>query len=504
MRIQSFLAYCASCTFTLSVIAAQRSTNNCESDSECDQGRLLACNSEHHKFDCKSGITIYDRQKGECALISRAICDNGKENQCVSHAKCENRKCKCKPDYFANPKGECERKKPFNGTCTSENECQVDGKGSPFICNAGRCVCNSAKPLFSADFCSLPVGSDCSEISSSACVANSHCESSDDYDEWLCTCNSDFFKTSLGTCEQKRSHGATCDSNAECSGELICDSVGICECNKLPHVYDPIQSSCVLPLGSECELHIARMSQKCVTYAKCRPSRTGIGNGHPATCQCDFGKNLNGTCVSSHRGICGKENRKCNEEEQGTICNEGVCSCKNGVFDEQKEKCVSSVFGFCDDSAADCISNSHCAPDPDPQGGNKIMKKCVCNEGFVPVDYSCVATIGQRCNYTKINERGRSTGNCDPISSLRCINGTCQCGGEKEYDFGMRKCKGLVGSYCEVSDKNYCIENSECILRWTYLTMRGRCECKSGWETSKERKCDAKLSVLPSTATPNE
>ncbi|CAL8067908.1 unnamed protein product [Orchesella dallaii] len=493
MQLRNYLVFCALCTITL---WGEVNASACMSDDDCDRDRLLVCNSDSHKCECNDNISINDSRKGECALKIWERCNNTKEtqHQCISYAECVDDYCKCKPDYFENQRKECERKSSFNGNCTSDDHCQVDRNGYSLPCNyydgdIRRCACDSYRSIFMGGICLVPAGKDCSEHRGS-CVPNSHCElkPSSSYDS-VCTCNSDYFRTTLGTCELKRIHGDACNSNADCGTKLICGLDEICECEKPLYVYDPFQASCVLPLGSACDGGMSKNLSQCVTSATCRPE---AGNRNLFTCQCDGGKERNGNCLISHGGKCGIENKECNEEEQRTICNEGICACKDGVFDEQKEKCVSGAFGICDYATFDCISNSHCAFDAGSQGGKEPLRKCVCDEGFVPVDYECLATIGQPCNYTKINNDGhsaRSAVNCDPIASLRCIHGTCQCGVGEEYDLEMKKCLGLVGSFCEENDEDYCVYHADCVLRSTHFTQRGRCECKLGWEGGKDRKC---------------
>ncbi|CAL8136944.1 unnamed protein product [Orchesella dallaii] len=499
MQFRNFLLFCVLCTITW---CSKVKSSTCVSDDDCDRDALLKCNLEKQKCECNSDILVYDNRKRKCVLYIWAPCNNSLEiqHECVTNAICKMDigysgygSCQCKPNYFDNEKQECERKRPFNGNCTKEYGCQLDGNGYSLTCKfngiEGRCACDSFRSIFIGGICYVPAGNSCSDNEGS-CVPNSHCEFRPSLGK-VCSCNSEFFQTSSGTCELKRSHGEACDFNSDCETKLMCNLNEICECEKPLYIYDSFQESCVLSLGSECDGRMSKNSSQCVTSATCK-RQSGIQNRKLFTCQCDGGKERNGTCLISHGGKCGIENKKCNEEEQGTICNEGICECRDGVFDEQKEKCVSGAFGICEDATLDCISNSHCADDAGLRGGNKNMKKCVCDDSFVPVDYECLATIGQPCNYTEINKNGhsgRSIGNCDPIASLRCINGTCQCRGGEEYDSVRRKCRGLAGSFCELYDENYCVENAECILRYAYSMNRGRCECKSGWEDGEDRKC---------------
>ncbi|CAL8143506.1 unnamed protein product [Orchesella dallaii] len=472
----------------------------CNSDAECDKEAFLTCSREK-VCDCNIRNSRYDQFLKKCAIKIGNRCHNSVS--CVRNAYCRDKFCSCDSGYFGNYDGECERLRFFNEPCGNNYECGSDSGGYTLICNSvGRCDCQGSRPHFNREIgcCVLAAGDKCSLSyhGFSACVAKSTCIQYPSSGEAVCTCNDGYFQTKSGTCLPKQNYGDKCNANKPCNKNMVCGPTGICECEKPRFVYDPLKEMCLLSLNLRCS-----NNEECTTNAHCVSDPDLDSAQKICKCQNESSPNQEGGCQISFGGQCTEEAiLECNKE-QGTICKEGFCACKSGIFNLEVNKCVnmSLVLGPCDNSTI-CVKNSHCSQ-PENENDDDYVRKCVCDEGFVPVDYECKLTIGQPCKYAsykakkevdmkenQVTKQTRSDSECDPIAALRCINGTCQCENlEDEYDTELRKCRGLVGSLCDLKDDKYCPPNSNCIPQWTYLSGKGRCACNKGYKSTKTRVC---------------
>lgn len=214
------------------------------------------------------------------------------------------------------------------------------------------------------------------------------------------------------------------------------------------------------------------------------------------------------------------------------ICEEGKCLCPyedHQIYDKKQKTCISLVKGPCNNgSASGCVKNAHCVMTEEG------VSECRCKHGFIPVDRECELTFGQACSVRsqrrsirlfiidgskalgahsgelrsgEIFDNSDDEPRCDRLAPLKCVHGTCQCGGFQFYDYELQKCRGSVGSRCDPADKEFCTEGAICEAYRGLASVNetaaatesgtvrarnkryGRCKCKSGYVTETNRSC---------------
>ncbi|CAL8075945.1 unnamed protein product [Orchesella dallaii] len=319
----------------------------------------------------------------------------------------------------------------------------------------------------------------------SPCVGNATCN----LRTKRCQCLPDFYMGIDKKCHFKL-HEASCRRDADCEGEethIVCNKRKICGCNDDLSILFNEEQLCRGIVGAPCD----NFGRLCVPNAEC------IGESWSAReCQCapGFSKSPDGSCLVSYSNECSKEQAKlCNEKEENTLCQEGRCLCRSGqVWDESRKKCKQQVESRCDDSL-DCGQGMFCGK---AEKGDE-EKRCKCNEGLIQVDYNCHPTYGQPCDYkpeSSDNDSRSSVWICNPmISSISCIDGTCQCHQMEYYDEELNSCRGLAGSSCNMgmTDANYCMDNSICRLPMVdyYVGGEAICQCEYGFSRDEFDRC---------------
>jgi hypothetical protein len=160
------------------------------------------------------------------------------------------------------------------------------------------------------------------------------------------------------------------------------------------------------------------------------------------------------------------------------------------VYDQVYQDCYSLIGGPCTTKnnssfrAISCIKPATCVPI------GKFRYECSCPEGMVENEARrCDLTHGRICQTEK--ERNSSTHGlkCDQLAPLFCIQGICQCEDDlKIYDEQVNKCRGLVGSNCEVQGQyNFCVDGAFC--KPFRGSNKGKCECSKYFNEISNRTC---------------
>ncbi|CAL8103251.1 unnamed protein product [Orchesella dallaii] len=463
----------------------------CESQTACKDDQLLICNNEK-VCDCNGTVSTYDFARQTCVGLAGGICNS--HDQCVTNAYCSNSAypdpsvCQCDDGYFENNQGACERRRDFGEPCQNHNNCRTE-EYRQLICNAnGRCDCNSTSSIYDASFggCIRKAGAACRDFH--YCVPNSRCTIIDGRPagEAICKCESNYFISSNGKCEPRRGFRENCDLDENCKEGLSCYD-GTCQCNASESVYNPkpYEQKCVRLVNSSCD-----SSEDCVPHAECRWQN----DKKVCTCGDRYTPSVNGTCLETHNGDCGDHWIYGCDHNQGLVCNQAKCKCKYENyqrFDTRLMQCISRPLAPCDE-VIPCDSNSTC------RIGEGHARVCECNEGLVHVDGSCQLTVGQPCKYEhqrKTEEQDKTIPwlTCDTVAPLSCIDNICQCSALQVYDEELKKCRGKVGSLCNLEglDPEFCIEGAKCRKRRSHEKSEGICQCLSGrgWVPTKESLC---------------
>lgn len=360
------------------------------------------------------------------------------------------------------------------------------------------------------------------------CVPNSVCRSpgrlSPVDKDATCICKEGFYASDNGTCEWKRGYGEACTDSKQCqdAADLTCSVHGRCECNSTFSIFDETRRTCLRLHGAPCG-----STENCVSHAKCRNPLYWVHfetfSPH-AKCECEedlgYTNGSDGRCIIDYYG--GKcdigAGHLCSSK---FICEEGKCMCPyedHQEYDTKLKTCISLVKGPCDNATNLCVKNSHCI------NTEENVAECRCKHGFIAVNRVCELTFGQKCAvrvsksrkgrlYISDGTGGGAAGTvaedqeprCDRLAPLKCIHGTCQCGGFQFYDYERQKCRGLVGSRCEPDVKGFCGEGSICeafrslpLLNDTTVGLStsgiptkryGRCKCMQGYLAETNRTC---------------
>jgi len=111
-------------------------------------------------------------------------------------------------------------------------------------------------------------------------------------------------------------------------------------------------------------------------------------------------------------------------------------------------------------------------------------------------DRKCDLTYGRICQAeitTKDSKGTRSNPiKCDQLAPLFCIDGRCQCEDDlKVYDEIEKRCRGLVGSSCTVTnneDSGFCVDGAFCD-KYRGSNDKGQCKCLRGFVEASNRTC---------------
>ncbi|ODM98490.1 Tenascin-X [Orchesella cincta] len=442
---------------------------------------------------CNPGTVPMDGNK-KCVSLVGEKCSEGETSYlpCVPHAKCVAGYCKCSLDYFTT-NATCERKRGYSQKCTVSESCEDN-----FCDKNGHCGCNSTTSLYD------PIKRTCVRLANAKCydlrdcvpnaVCRSHGRLNPVDEDAVCICKEGYFESANGTCEWKRHFGEACTESKQCQdvSDLICSVHGRCECNVTISTFDETRRTCLRLHGSSCS-----SNQHCVPNAKCRNPMYFVhfDNFSPhAKCECEkdlgYTNSTDGRCIIDYYGGSCDNSQSCSSK---FICEEGKCVCQyedHQIYDYKTRNCISLIKGPCDNSTNLCVKNAHCINTEDG------VAECRCKQGFIGVDRRCELTFGQLC----FHKNSRNTSNeetidvCDRISPLKCVHGTCQCGGFQFYDYELKKCRGLVGSRCDPEKKDFCTEGATCEAYRGLATKRyGRCNCMKGYFADDNRSCTAIL-----------
>ncbi|CAL8083439.1 unnamed protein product [Orchesella dallaii] len=312
------------------------------------------------------------------------------------------------------------------------------------------------------------------------CGANAFCDF--DGKDHFCKCRKDYYGAMDGTCMKLKGYGDSCKLDMECDPDsyLLCGDDGTCKCDNVTatRVYDSNLNKCTVQAGVKCETkrnkddgHIV---DDCPQDSFCEEN----------VCRCGFGTQIHSdrTCQRGYGMECGPDH-PCGDSKLS--CKSKVCQCKypfHMEYDESLGQCVSLASGICSLNETSeytiyCTNNAECVQ-------RNTFTECACKPGYLQTEIgTCAKVFGSACE---------SDQECDQYPPLSCINNRCDCQDLlQSFDEKNRKCRGLLGTRCQLNEDYSCIENSKCVhYELDEQGKIGRCICKQGFKGSGNRTCE--------------
>jgi len=462
---------------------------------DCDSTKGLQCSPSTEKCECENPEnSFYDENTRSCYLESGAVCDLASPVNCHPNSECiyqtprtvwdersneNNRHCLCNEGLVENLEKKCFL--PYFSPCKSDHD--LCDPNSFLACSkTGHCDCQDPDNQWfdpTTKKCVNLVGTQCnSPQSGPECVPNADCVISND-GSGVCECERgrNLAPNEQGFCVIF--HGGYCEPNSDyCdkSRNLECGSKSKCVCQTEEDkdnfaIYDDNTETCFKTVGSK---NCRNESFRCVPNAEC---------DHTDTCQCIEGlqKNNAGLCFLLYGNLCDSGNDLC-DPHAFLVCNrdDSTCSCKdpqNTWFNANTLRCNRKAGSSCFPESIvvnyqPCVPNADCVVDT---SGSYI---CECRSSFTKnEDGQCFLRHGERCDLPGMRNL------CNPSEFLECgESGRCQCHGTHTYyDAESTSCKVMASGSCGLEHPD-CTQNAIC-------NVNGVCTCLPNFSPDDSRMC---------------
>ncbi|XP_038220341.1 tenascin-like [Zerene cesonia] len=464
----------------------------CTRDEEC-----LATPRDPYSLVCDSVCVCaegyYERQRGECRKIGRAVGDG-----CVIDSDCQFTGGTCDIETFSCVDSSAPQTVPQSNIlehrsidlehsmtdrevqavhdtpCNTADEC-----ASPQLCVSGVCVCPVGFYMH-GNRCYAELGTPSTPEQCGGLLAT--------VIDGRCVCPSNFFyNVNMRDCikvTRRITDSCVIDANCHTFGaESRCGApqqpwgFRTCECVSENAVWDSNRNMCRLyaGVGETCVIDSDCMAGE--VEINCVEDEQGVGY-----CRCPAHlTELNGLCLNLglDLGESCQSSLECTATAN-TACVSGKCSCSDG-FQQEGGQCAPVIGGPCTQDTDCVIDNTICKEDGDDS-------TCQCDQRYVAYDQQCWSVspgFNSSCTITP-----QCTASMGDAGS--CVSGSCMCA--TGYHFRDNQCWPITGLF------QTCSRSSECYLQGmsdVVVCRNGRCQCDFDYPYSEElQTCVSSASTI--------